>query len=109
MPGATAAEVDRLINAADECTARTGLGPETQAAVTRAVTAARELGDPARLLHALGRALLNLALQRLADGGDVTEVRERAEEVIALAATLSHADAVFRTAQAAQILSATGA
>ncbi|GAA0456006.1 hypothetical protein Ade02nite_04830 [Paractinoplanes deccanensis] len=109
----TPAEVDRLLSAADEMTARAGLGPETRVAVERAVAAARELGDPGRLLHALGRATLNLALERIGDGGDVAEVRERSEEVIALAAGLladpgRHADAVFRTAQAGQILAATG-
>jgi len=106
-------EVDRLLSAADESTARAGLGPDTRAAVDRAVAAARDLGDPGRLLHALGRATLNLALEGIADGGDVTEVRERAEEVIALAGGLladpgRHADAVFRTAQAGQILAITG-
>ncbi|TDB77962.1 hypothetical protein [Micromonospora sp. KC723] len=109
----TPAEVDRLLSAADEITARAGLGPDTRAAVDRAVAAARGLGDPGRLLHALGRATLNLALERFADGGDVTEVREQAEEVIALAGDLlddpaRYADAVFRTAQAGQILAATG-
>jgi hypothetical protein len=109
----TPAEVDRLLSAADEITARAGLGPDTRAAVERAVAAARDLADPGRLLHALGRATLNLALERLADGGDLTEVREQAEEVIALAHDLLadprlHADAVYRTAQAGQILAATG-
>ncbi|GIE32650.1 hypothetical protein Ait01nite_056950 [Actinoplanes italicus] len=109
----TPAEVDRLLSAADESTARVGLGPETRAAVVRAVAAARELGDPGRLLHALGRAALNLALERLADGGDVTEVWEKAEEVLVLAGGLLadpelQADAVYRTAQAGQILAATG-
>jgi hypothetical protein len=109
----TPAEVDRLLSAADELTARAGLGPDTRAAVDRAVAAARDLGDPGRLLHALGRATLNLALERFADGGDVTEVRERAEEVIALAGGLLadpdlHSSAVFRTAQSGQILAAAG-
>jgi hypothetical protein len=109
----TPAEVDRLLSAADEITARAGLGPDTRAAVDRAVAAARELGDSGRLLHALGRATHILALERLADGGDVTEVREQAEEVIALAGELlaepgRSADAVFRIAQAGQILAATG-
>ncbi|GAA3302242.1 hypothetical protein Dvina_24910 [Dactylosporangium vinaceum] len=111
------AEVDRLLRAADDLTARAGLGAETSAAVGRALAAARALGDPGRLLHALGRATLNLALERLADGGDVTAVREGAEEVLLLAADLlaapggdasRRADAVYRTAQAAQILGATG-
>jgi hypothetical protein len=110
----TSAEVDRLLSAADESTARDGVGPQTRAAVARAVTAARDLGDPGRLLHALGRATLNLALERFADGGDVTEVREHADEVLALAGGLIDdprlgADAVYRTAQAGQILAAAGA
>ncbi|MFD6639108.1 hypothetical protein ACFWDN_25230 [Micromonospora chalcea] len=109
----TPAEVDRLLSAADEITARAGLGPDTRAAVERAVAAARSLGDPGRLLHALGRATLNLSQERLADGGDVTELREQAEEVIALAGDLLsdpdwHADAVVRTVQAGQILAGSG-
>ena len=109
----TPAEVDSLLSAADELTERAGLGPDTRAAVDRAVAAARDLGDPGRLLHALGRATLNLALERFADGGDVTEVREQAEEVIALADGLLAGPglqgvAVFRTAQAGQILAASG-
>ncbi|GAA2855630.1 hypothetical protein [Actinoplanes cyaneus] len=84
----TPGEVDRLLDAADESTARSGLGPDTEAAVGRAVAAARELADPGRLLHALGRATLNLALARFADGGDLTEVRDRAEEVVTLAGGL---------------------
>ncbi|MEU6021940.1 hypothetical protein [Micromonospora sp. NPDC047134] len=109
----TPAEVDRLLTAADEMTARVGLGPDTRTAVERAVAAARRLGDPGRLLHALGRATLNLSLERLADGGDVAELREQAEELLALAGDLladpeHHADSVIRTVQAGQILAATG-
>ncbi|MDR7275984.1 hypothetical protein [Catenuloplanes atrovinosus] len=113
-------EADRLVAVADELAMLHGPGPGANQAAIRAVEAARKLAahgdraDRGRLLHALGRLGVNVAMGRTPD--DATPV---VQEVIALARALIaepgpggddpvRAEAVVRLVQSAQIVENAG-
>ncbi|WP_157239322.1 hypothetical protein [Catenuloplanes japonicus] len=118
--GPSPAEADRLLAVAEETAARHGPGPAATQAAARAVDAARRLAvhgaraDRGRLLRALGRMSVNLALGRTPD-----DARPVVEESVLLARSLIadaddgfddhvHADAVVQLAQAGQIVTTAG-
>ncbi|MDP9794464.1 hypothetical protein J2S43_002976 [Catenuloplanes nepalensis] len=116
--GPSPEEADRLVAVAEELTMLNGPGPGANQAAVRAVDAARRLAvqgdraDRGRLLRALGRLGVNLAMGRTPE-----DARPIVDEVVTLARELIaetgpddpvRAEAVIRLVQSAQIVESAG-